>query len=140
MNILVDTSVWSLALRKKKLTKAEQKIVNEFKEIIHELRVAIIGPIRQELLSGISNEQKFVLLKEKLRSFEDLFINSNDYELAAEISNKCRINGIQGSHTDFLICAVALNNNLSIFTTDKDFSNYERYTDIKLHQIREELL
>ena len=140
MNILVDTSVWSLALRKKKLTKAEQKIVNEFKEIIHELRVAIIGPIRQELLSGISNEQKFVLLKEKLRSFEDLFINQNDYELAAEISNRCRINGIQGSHTDFLICAVALNNNLSIFTTDKDFSNYERYTDIKLHQIREELL
>ncbi|MBW2544256.1 MAG: PIN domain-containing protein [Deltaproteobacteria bacterium] len=138
MKILVDTSVWSLALRKKKLTKREQAIVDEFKEIIHELRVTIIGPIRQELLSGISEEYKCFLLKEKLKPFEDLSIPQEDYETAAELSNICRRKGIQGSHTDFLICAVALNKKMSIFTTDKDFTNYKKHIDIKLHQIREE--
>ena len=121
---LVDTSVWSLSLRKKALTVEEEKNVNELKELIHELRVGLIGVIRQELLSGISDEEKFALLKEKLQPFEDLPLTQNDFEKAAEFSNLCRKNGIQGSHIDFLICAVAYNNKLSIFTTDKDFLNY----------------
>ena len=137
MKILVDTSVWSLALRKKKLTKKEQSIVDEFTEIIRELRVSIIGPIRQDLLSGISDNEKFHLLKDKLQSFEDYSITQNDYETAAELSNICRRNGVQGSHIDFLICSVAINNDFSVFTTDKDFNNYKKHIGIKLHQIRE---
>ncbi len=139
MKILVDTSVWSLALRKKSLTDEETKIVKELKELIHELRVIIIGPIRQELLSGISDETKFMTLKEKLRAFEDTEILSGDYEDAAEIYNECRRNGIQGSQIDYLICSHAKNNNISIFTTDRDFENYQKIIDIKLHKIREEL-
>jgi predicted nucleic acid-binding protein len=137
MKVLVDTSVWSLALRKKTLSKKEEKVVTELKELIYELRVVIIGPIRQELLSGISDNKKFKNLKEKLESFEDLPVTQEDYEKAAEISNICRKKGTQGSHTDFLICAVALNNNISIFTTDKDFSNYKNHVKIELHNVRE---
>jgi predicted nucleic acid-binding protein len=40
--------------------------------------------------------------------FPDYVIQTSDYEFAAECSNECRRNGIQGSHTDFLICAVAI--------------------------------
>ena len=53
MKVLVDTVVWSLALRKKTLSDQESKIVEELKELIYELRVVTIGPIRQELLSGL---------------------------------------------------------------------------------------
>ena len=137
MKVLVDTSVWSLSLRKRTLSKREEKIVNELKELIYELRVTIIGPIRQELLSGISDNKKFGNLKEKLESFEDMPISREDYEKAAEISNICRKKGIQGSHTDFLICAVALNNDMAIFTTDIDFSNYKKHIKINLHDVRE---
>lgn len=54
MNVLVDTPVWSLALRRRKpLPPADRRVVDEFHELIAEQRVGIIGPIRQEVLSGI---------------------------------------------------------------------------------------
>lgn len=139
MNVLVDTSVWSLALRKKTLTAEEKKIVLELQELIKELRVKVAGPIRQELLSGISDKAKFIILKKHFTGFDDIVINTNDYETAAEISNNCRRKGIQGSHTDFLLCAVSLNNKLNLFTTDRDFYSYRKYCTIKLHQIRDEI-
>ena len=139
MKILVDTSIWSLALRKKTLTPKESLIVKEFRELINELRVAMIGFIRQELLSGISDKDKFERLRDKLTGFEDIPLNQEDYEKAAEISNECRRNGIQGSHMDFLICAVSLNRDISIFTTDNDYKNYKKAVPIKLHSIREEM-
>ncbi len=139
MKILVDTSVWSLALRKKTLTEEEKKIVKELKELIYELRVVVIGPVRQELLSGISDEIKFMNLKDKLKAFEDLPLNVEDYEKAAEIFNTCRRNGIQGSQIDYLICSAAMNNEISIFTTDKDFENYKKFINIKIHTIRDEI-
>ncbi len=99
----------------------------------------VIGSIRQELLSGISDEIKFINLKDKLRAFDNLRLQVKDYEKAAEIFNTCRRNGVQGSHIDFLICAVAMNNEINIFTTDKDFENYKKYINIKLHATRKEL-
>jgi predicted nucleic acid-binding protein len=137
MNVLVDTSVWSIALRKRTISKREEKVVQELKELIYELRVVMIGPIRQELLSGISDNKKFRNLKEKIESFEDLPVTQEDYETAAEISNICRKRGTQGTHTDFLICAVALKNDINIFTTDRDFNNYKKHVKINLHDVRE---
>jgi predicted nucleic acid-binding protein len=135
----VDTSVWSLAFRKKSPTEDEKRIINELKELIRELRVVLIGPIRQELLSGISNEIKFQSLKDKMRAFDDLVITTQDYEYAAKIYNDCRKNGIQGSQVDYLICSVAESNNISIFSTDKDFTNYNQVIELKLHQVRKEI-
>jgi len=139
MNVLVDTSVWSLALRKKTLTENEQDCVAELQELIKELRVAMIGPIRQELLSGISEIDKYRLLKERLQAFEDVVTTKEDYEKAAEFSNQCRNLGIQGSHTDFLICAIADTHNMSIFTTDKDFIHYSTVINLRLHEARGEI-
>ena len=138
MKVLVDTSVWSLAFRKTSPTEDEKKIIDELKELIRELRVVLIGPIRQELLSGISNDLKFQSLREKMRAFDDLSVTSRDYEAAAKIYNDCRKNGIQGSQIDYLICSIAMSNNISIFTTDKDFVSYSKIVNLKLHQIRKE--
>lgn len=57
----------------------------------------MIGPIRQEILSGISNHQQFLKMRENLRAFEDLHLNFEDYERAAEKFNVCRKKGIQRS-------------------------------------------
>ena len=137
MTVLVDTSVWSLALRKRTLIPEEQRYVDELRELITELRVATIGPIRQELLSGISEPAKFVQLRDRLQAFEDLTVTQQDYETAAEYSNECRRRGIQGSHTDFLICAVSVANQMSIFTTDRDFLNYATVLPVRHHSVRE---
>lgn len=131
MNVLVDTSIWSLALRRKK-TKSHSEfkpLVKELTELIQEDRAVIIGPVRQEILSGIPHQNQFDILKKKLSAFRELRIGSVDYESAAALFNKCRSQGIQGSHIDFLICAVALRNKISIFTIDKDFENYSNSLD-----------
>ena len=97
--------------------------------------VEIIGPIRQEVLSGVKEPSKFELLKERLRAFPDLEIGTSDYEEAASLHNRCRSNGIQGSFTDFLICTIAIRDSLEIFTDDKDFGAYQKILPIRLHRM-----
>jgi len=128
MKVLVDTSVWSLALRRKE----QNDVVKKLTELIMASLAVFIGPVRQELLSGISDETVFDNLKSKLQSFCDLPITTKDYETAAAFFNTCRKNGVQGSHIDFLICAVASSNDLLIFTTDQDFQHYAKYLPIRL--------
>ncbi|MBE7411554.1 MAG: PIN domain-containing protein [Leptospiraceae bacterium] len=134
MKVLVDTSIWSQALRKN--ASSEDEILNELKELIKELRIVIIGPIRQEILSGLSDTNKYDQLKERLSFFDDLPLDTEYFEYAAQLSNTCRIKGIQGSHTDFLICSVAIKNGIPIYTLDKDFANYKKYIDIELYKRR----
>lgn len=57
-----------------------------------------------------------------------------DWEFAAEANNRCRSTGIAGSLVDFLICAVAINRNWEIFTTDADFARYSRVLPLVIHQ------
>jgi predicted nucleic acid-binding protein len=56
------------------------------------------------------------------------------------ISNCRRAKGVRGSNTDLLICAVAVRNNFSIYTTDKDFELYSNRISIVLHQKAKESL
>ena len=130
MNVIVDTVIWSEALRRK---VPNIELTDSLTELIQEHRVMLLGPIRQELLSGISDIQTFKLLREKLLFFPDKEIITDDYILAAEYSNLCRKKGIQGSHVDFLICACSTRLNASIFTSDKDFVNYQKVIPINLH-------
>ena len=135
MNVLVDTSVWSLALRR--ASQSKQPDAEELAELIREGRVVIIGPIRQELLSGVRDVKQFATLREQLRAFPDLALETEDFEQAAEFYNKCRAKGIQGSTIDFPICSIAVRRELSIFTTDVDFTHYARVLSLQLHTSRE---
>jgi predicted nucleic acid-binding protein len=129
MKVLVDTCIWSEVLRHK---SPDIDLAKKLQELIQNSRVAIIGPIRQELLSGIAQSKQFNELKETLSSFEDLPLNTEHYEKAAEFCNICRRKGVQGSTIDFLICAVAIMENFVIFTVDKDFENYKKYLPLRL--------
>jgi len=136
MIVLVDTSVWSLALRRRRKQAADRAILEELTELIREVRTSIIGPIRQEILSGIQAASHFDVLRSYLRAFDDTPVETAEYEQAAVLGNVCRERGLQGSSTDFLICAVAQRHGMSIFTTDRDFSRYAQHIDITLHAPR----
>jgi predicted nucleic acid-binding protein len=129
MKVIVDTNVWSLALRKADFS-ASNPYVRELRELISEGRVQMIGPIRQEILSGIKLPAQFTKLAEYLSYFPDHLVHTEDYVKAAEFFNICRRNGIQGSNTDFLICSVSLNNDFSILTADEDFLNFKKILTI----------
>ena len=138
MSALVDTSVWSLALRRKArdLSVSEVTIVAELAHLIPEGRVRIIGLVRQEVLSGIKTPGQYEKLLGILRAFSDEQIGTPDYEAAALVSNKCRAKGVAVSVSDMLICAVALSRDWPIFTVDPDFKNYARVLPIELHTPR----
>ena len=131
MNVLVDTAVWSLAFRRRKLSSSAE--ITELKQLIDDFRASIIGPIRQELLSGIREIAQFTFLQERLATFPDVTLVTDDFELAASFFNHCRVKGVQGSNTDFLICAVASSRGMPVFTTDKDFVQFAKLLPIALH-------
>jgi len=134
VKVLVDTCIWSLALRRKSLS--DDPAVGELQELIREFRVQMIGPIRQEILSGIRLPDHYNKVREYLSPFVDLQIVTSDYERAAEFFNIARNKGIQGSNTDFLICAVAERYDLKIFTNDGDFALFAEHLPISLYVAR----
>jgi hypothetical protein len=133
--VLVDTCVWSLALRRRE--RKDDPDVRELETLIRDGRVQLIGPIRQEILSGIARKAQFDRVRSTLAAFPDLPIEAEDHELAASYYNLCRSKGIQGSKTDFLICAVGVRHELEIYTTDADFERFARCLPIALHRPKE---
>lgn len=95
----------------------------------------MLGAIRQEILSGIKSPEQFHQLKNYLQGFTDLKLDSDDYELAADFFNQCRRSGIQGSNTDFLICAVVHRRSYQILTEDGDFKNFQNYIPVNLFKV-----
>ena len=134
MKVLVDTSIWSMALRRGKGNASAE--AEELRNLIRDHRVQMIGPIRQEILSGIRSESQFRKLQRYLMSFPDLPILTEDYVTAARFFNLCRSKGIQGSNTDFLICAVAVRIKSHIYTTDMDFTLFSEHVPIVLHIVK----
>lgn len=131
MSVIVDTSVWSLALRRQ-TSATSNPVVERLKHLISDDQVTMVGTIRQEILSGIKHSDQFNRLRDYLRAFPDIPLSSEDYELAATFFNTCRSQGVQGSNTDFLICAIAHYRNFPILTTDKDFKYFQQYIPVHL--------
>jgi predicted nucleic acid-binding protein len=94
MKILIDIPIWSKFVRKRNYDK-NREIIEKLSEIILNKQEVIIGPVRQELLSGMSNNEIFFKLKQKMETFKNEPIEDSDYELAADFSNICRQHGIQ---------------------------------------------
>jgi len=138
MNVLIDTSVFSLALRRKNesLGTNERVLVAELSELIREGRVRMIGLIRQELLSGIKATEQYEKLRVHLRSFPDEVVDTSDHEEAAKAGNRCRAKGVAVSIVDILLCAVAIKRQWAIFTTDPDFSNYAKVLPLRIYAPR----
>lgn len=138
MSVLIDTSVWSLALRRRSgpLSASERRVVEEWAALVREGRVALIGPIRQEVLSGIREEVPFESLRKRLAEFGDIPLDRHDFEAAANAFNRCRRVGVTGSAIDLLICAAAIRRDIPIFTEDADFHRYAKHLPIRLHRPR----
>lgn len=132
MNVIPDTPIWSWALRRE---KPNREIQNIFARIIEEGRVVLPGIIRQELLSGIREAGQFDRLSDQLTHFPEILATTADHILAAKFFNKCQKAGIQGSHVDYLILALAVNNAASVLTSDKDFQHYRSHIPFELQFI-----
>lgn len=141
MNVLVDTPIWSLALRRKPKDRnlQEWSVVQRLAGLVGQGYAQMIGAVRQELLSGIRDDAQFLRLRKALRLYDDTPLDTEDHEEAARLSNVCRRRGVAGSSIDFLLCAVAKRRDWAIFTTDADFQRYARIVDVKLLTVESSL-
>ena len=122
MKVIVDTCIWSLALRRKDQTGIsahEKQRLSELREAIGDRRAAIIGPIRQEILSGIRDRHQFAKIQDLLEPFRDEEITAADHVSAANMFNLCQNRGVQCGPVDILLCAVAIRNQYAILTSDQ---------------------
>ncbi len=135
MKIVVDTSIWSLALRREqdRLSHTQQSSVTRLKDLIRDDKVVLLGPVRQELLSGIRSVAVFERLRQELQNFSDEDIEIEDYEEAARCSNRCRARGVAATAIDILICAFAVRRNYSLFADDNDFAKYADVLNLNLY-------
>lgn len=140
MNVLVDTSVWSLLLRRRKsarLSGQQTAVVAELKELLEEDRAYLTGVIRQELLTGIRKRDEFEELRTWLRFFDDLPVSTETHELAADFANRCSGHGLTIGTPDILICAVAYQTEMATLTTDKLLAKILEHLELSVYEFRQ---
>ena len=135
MSVLIDTSVWSLALRRRRrdINSTELKVYYEWERLVLDGTASLIGPIRQETVSGIAAPREVAIVKQRLAPVHEFALPSDLFLLAADFFNHCRAAGIAPGAIDMMICAAAHSNGVPIFSTDPDFSFYARHLPISLH-------
>jgi predicted nucleic acid-binding protein len=128
--IVIDTPVWSEIFRR---PRPDPDVLAHVMQLSDTASACVLGPIRQEVLSGVKSRSDFVSLRTAMRAIPELPIESSDYDDAAEMYNKCRAGGVQGGHVDLLIIAVAVRHGARIYTFDRDFTAYDRLIPVPIH-------
>lgn len=130
MKYIVDTSVWSLALRRDRHRETDE--VRKLTILLREgERILLPGIILQEVLQGVRRSEQFEQIRESLSFFPLLETGRDDHVLAAELFNRCRSKGVQAATIDFLIAALAIRNECLLLTSDKDFAHIARHSDLR---------
>ncbi len=135
MRILVDTSVWSLALRRPLGVVNEEAIL--LKTIIEQGEdIYLLGIILQEVLQGIRTSKGFLALKEYFKAFPLIDLTREDYVKATELRNQLIGKGRQVSTIDVLIASAAISHRCQLFTADKHFTHIADHSELKLFPLR----
>ncbi|MBI5536819.1 MAG: PIN domain-containing protein [Deltaproteobacteria bacterium] len=131
MTTLVDTSVWSLLLRKRGPT--DHWAVRRLTRLIeHRQRVALTGVILQEILAYFRSDEVAASVAVRLRPFPLLEPTRADHESAAALFRHARAHGVAATTVDCLIASVAASHDAELLTTDGDFARLVPLAGIRL--------
>jgi predicted nucleic acid-binding protein len=120
--ILLDTSVLSLAFRRRRVGEPEPRVATTLRRLVAEDAPLIVpGIVLQELLSGVRTAREFDRLKATLEGFPLVMAERDDHVAAARIANVCARRGVSASTVDCLIAALAISRKAALFTWDTDF-------------------
>lgn len=130
MSILVDTSVWSLALRRDKPSSSKEvkKLVSALESGVE---VYVTGIILQELLQGFSGASAQDAIVQRFSAMPFVVPETRDHIEAAQIRNRCRRRGVQVGTIDALIAQLSIRYELELLTTDKDFRHMAKTVEIR---------
>jgi predicted nucleic acid-binding protein len=120
VTLFVDTSVWSLALRRD-ASSAEPEVQQLKDALIGADVVVTTGMVLQELLQGFSGPKSRGQIIERLASLPLLQPDREDHIAAADLRNKCRRAGVQVGTIDALLAQLCIRHDLTLLSTDNDF-------------------
>lgn len=131
MNLLVDTSVWSLAFRRDRPDGSEETF--RLRQALEGRETVLTtGLVLQELLQGVRGPKAAEALIDRFRSLPMIVPDRTDHIEAAEHRNKCRRSGIQLGTIDALLAQLCLRRNLTLLTTDRDFHHAARILPLEI--------
>ena len=134
MSIFVDTSVWSLALRRDTPSDASEVLVLRRSLETGEM-ILTTGIVLQELLQGFSGPKAKEKILERFSALPFLTPDRQDHVDAAELRNRCRRSGVQLGTIDALLAQLCIHHGLTMLTTDGDFRNIARHSALRIWQI-----
>ena len=133
---LVDTSVWSLAFRRRRRQEQESPAARLLHRLILEDQpLALPGIVFQELLSGVRDSSHERKLFKLLEGFPLWLATREQHIEAARIFNACRAAGIAAATVDCLIAAQCVSTNSALLTTDADFIRIARCCPLELFPV-----
>ncbi len=128
---VIDTSVWSRALRRRRQAVEESPEAALVRRLVLDNEpISIPGIVLQELLSGIKTRKEFDRLRRVLEPFSVVLATKEHHVLAAELCNTCKSAGLNVSPTDVLIAATAIHCKGVLVTGDNDFRRMAEYIDL----------
>lgn len=131
MTLLVDTSVWSLALRRDGSTSApEVRVLHEALEGSD--AVVTTGLVLQELLQGFNGPRAAAAIVERFRALPIIAPDRVDHIAAAEVRNACRRAGVQVGTIAALLIQLCGRHELTLLSTDTDFAHAARHVPFRL--------
>ncbi len=129
MRVLVDTSVWSVALRPGRCHPKADRLRHM---IVTGDQVCVLGIIIQEVLQGIANAELAESIQVELEPFDLLDLTREDYVAAATLHRTCRSGGIAAGSIDCLIAAAAERHDCYLLTLDNDFDRLASFCQLRL--------
>jgi len=135
MSLLVDTSVWSLALRRD--AASNEPAVHHLKEaLLGSAVVVTTGLVLQELLQGFSGPKAQAQIVERFAALPLLQPDRDDHISAAALRNVCRQAGVQIGTIDALLAQLCVRHDLTLLTTDKDFTHAAKHCALRVWPAR----
>ncbi|MDH4083760.1 MAG: PIN domain-containing protein [Nitrospira sp.] len=130
MNLVVDTSVWSLVLRRPRVDDANIPVQMFRAHLESNNRLFLIGNVLQELLDGLRSPKQLDRLVQLLEPFPLLELDRSTYMAAAKLRTTCRTRGVLAGPIDFLIAAACCQHGYPLLTADQDFSRIAKHCDL----------
>ncbi|MDH3279691.1 MAG: PIN domain-containing protein [Gammaproteobacteria bacterium] len=131
MGLLVDTSVWSLALRRDQ-PKPTPEVLELKRALLAGDSIYGTGLILQELLQGFTKPKAHKQIVKHFSVLPFLVPDRSDHIEAAEVRNRCRRSGVQAGTIDALLAQLCIRHDLEMLTTDSDFRHISEIVPLQV--------
>ena len=129
--VLIDTSVWIFALKRKPILEVKERVDT----LLREELVATTEMIKFELLGGTKTEKEFRRLRNRLEALFQIQTDSTVWDKASELAFQLRKKGVTIPYTDVLIASASMSSQAVLMHADRHFDLIANYADLEIENL-----